>query len=285
MNPIDRMWQELRRQGRKALIPFLPAGDPDLAGTTNLVSSLAQQRADIIEIGFPYSDPIADGPVIQSSYTRALGRGVRVDDIFETIRVLTRSSPFQEHPVPLVAMVSYALVLRRGPAAFLDQSEAAGFSGAIVPDLPIEEAGELAEMAKARDFKFIQLITPTTPPERALHIAQLSTGFLYCVSVAGITGARDHLPKELLNQLAWLRTHTDQPICVGFGISKVEHVQMLREVADGIIVGSTLVRHLAEVKNGSVEDVSRQISEVVNTLAEALNSAGAKCESADRNRG
>src|SRR5579859_1429556 len=171
MNPIDSLFQRLRSQGRKAFIPFLTAGDPDLAATARLANTLSR-FGDLLEIGFPYSDPIADGPVIQASYTRALERGVRVDDIFTAVR------RFGLHDTPLVAMVSYTLIHRRGPEAFLDRAAAAGFSGAIVPDLPFDESETLSRLAAARDFKLIQLVTPRTPRERARDIARHSTGFL-----------------------------------------------------------------------------------------------------------
>src|SRR5262249_1260377 len=157
----------------------------------------------------------------QASYTRALDKGIRIDDIFAWAKTLGKLS------VPLVAMVSYSLVLRRGIAAFLDQARLAGFSGAIVPDLPIDEAESLTREAAERNLKLIHLVTPTTPPERAARIARLSTGFLYCVSITGITGERERLPVQLLDQLRRLRQETDLPLCVGFGVSKPEHVEML----------------------------------------------------------
>jgi tryptophan synthase alpha chain len=168
-------------------------------------------------------------------------------------------------------MVSYTLVHRRGPGQFLDQARAAGLSGAIVPDLPVEEAEELARLAAERDFKLVHLVTPTTPRDRALHIARLSTGFLYCVSVTGITGERDRLPDALLDQLAWLRQQTALPLCVGFGISKPEHVRRLRDVADGVIVASVLVRRLEQAGSRPLDDVAREVGELAQSLAEALN--------------
>ncbi|HYV37173.1 MAG TPA: tryptophan synthase subunit alpha, partial [Gemmataceae bacterium] len=147
---------------------------------------------------------------------------------------------------------------------------AAGLAGAIVPDLPVEEAGELAALAKGRDFKLIQLVTPTTPRQRAIEIVRQSTGFVYVVSVAGITGVRDQLPPELLDQLRWLRTQTTLPLCVGFGISKPEHVLMLREAVDGVIVGSALVRRLEQAGKRPVADVLRDIGELTQTLVGAL---------------
>ena len=271
MNLIDTLFAKLRSQGRRAFIPFVTAGDPDLETTALLVKDLAQRGASLIEIGFPYSDPIADGAVIQASYTRALSGGLLIDDILACARRLAASPAITTRGVPLVAMVSYSLVHHRGPEKFLTQAHDAGFSGAIVPDLPIEEADELAQQAAGRDFKLIQLVTPTTPRERAVRIAKLSTGFLYCVSVTGITGERDKLPDELLHQLTWLRGQTDLPLCVGFGISKPEHVRMLREVADGIIVGSALVRRMEGVGARPVFEVVKEVGNLAQALAEALN--------------
>jgi tryptophan synthase alpha chain len=275
MNAIDALFRRLRSEGRKAFMPFLTAGDPDLAATARLVEETARHGASLIEIGFPYSDPIADGPVVQASYTRALNRNLRVDDIFACTRRLAASPALTERGIPLVAMVSYSLVHRRGPRQFLEQAMAAGLSGAIVPDLPIDEAEALAKLAAARDFKLIQLVTPTTPRERAVQIARLSTGFLYCVSVTGITGERDRLPQELLGQMQWLRGQTSLPICIGFGISRPEHVRMLREVADGIIVGSALVRRLEQVGPRSLEEVAHDVGGLVQSLADALNPGAA----------
>ncbi|HZT81964.1 MAG TPA: tryptophan synthase subunit alpha [Gemmataceae bacterium] len=265
MNPIDTLFQRLRAEGRKAFMPFVTAGDPSLGATTRLLRELARRGASLFEIGFPYSDPIADGPVIQASYTRALGHGIRLDDIFAWGRDLGGVG------VPRVAMASYSLVHRRGPEAFLRQAQGAGFSGAIVPDLPVEESEALAGLAAGLDFKLIQLVTPTTPRERARRIVRNSTGFVYVVSVAGITGERDRLPAELLDQLAWLRTQTDLPLCVGFGVSKPEHVRTLREVADGVIVGSAIVRRLEGADRRPLDEVVREVGALAESLAGALN--------------
>jgi tryptophan synthase alpha chain len=264
MNAIDALFQDLRSCGRKAFIPFVTAGDPDLDTTEHLIHELSRRGASLIEVGFPYSDPIADGSVIQASYTRALSRGLRIDDIFAMVRRLKLA-------VPLVAMVSYSLIHHRGSEAFLAHAQKSGFSGAIVPDLPIEEAEELARLARQHDFKLIQLVTPTTPRERARHIASLSTGFLYCVSVVGITGERSDLPPDLLDQLRWLRSQTSLPLCVGFGISKPEHVRLLRAAADGIIVGSALVRRLEQAGSKAVNLVVQEIGTLAQGLADALH--------------
>src|SRR5262245_3016616 len=271
MNPIDALFHQLRQQRRKAFIPFVTAGDPDIAGAVELIAELAKRGATLIEIGFPYSDPIADGPVIQASYTRALERGVRLDDVFACARQAADLLRRAGRPVPLVGMVSYSIVHRRGPEEFLRQAAESGFSGAIVPDLPAEETVELARLAAARDFKLVQLVTPTTPKDRVVQIAKVSTGFLYCVSITGITGERDRLPAELLDQLAWLRQQTNLPLCVGFGISRPEHVRMLREVVDGVIVGSAIVRRVEQAGNRPFADVTREVGELAQSLSEALN--------------
>jgi tryptophan synthase alpha chain len=274
MNPIDTLFKSLRARGRKAFIPFLTAGDPDVPGTVRLARACAAAGASLLEIGFPYSDPIADGPVIQASYTRVLDRGLHLDDVFTCAADIARAPEYAGGAIPLVAMASFSLIHRRGPEAFLARAADSGFSGAIVPDLPAEESEPLARLAAARDFKLIQLVTPTTPRERARDIAQRSSGFLYCVSVAGITGERDRLPDALLDQLAWLRGRTDLPLCVGFGVSKPEQVRMLREVADGVIVGSALVRFVEQAAKRSLEEIIAAVSGLVHTLAGALNPAG-----------
>jgi tryptophan synthase alpha chain len=270
MNAIDLLFRQLRSQGRKAFIPFITAGDPNLKAMELLVPRLIESGASLIEVGFPYSDPIADGSVIQASYTRALDNGLRIDEIFSTASRLDRKAP-KDRERPLVAMVSYSLVQHRGSERFLSQAQESGFSGAIVPDLPVEESGEMARLAAERDFKLIQLVTPTTPHDRAVQIAKASTGFLYCVSVTGITGERDQLPEELLGQIGWLRRQTDLPICVGFGISKPEHVQMLRNLVDGVIVGSALVRKLEQAKTRAMDEVVQEICALVRSLSTALN--------------
>src|SRR5262245_26641459 len=257
MNDIDTLFHRLRSQKRKAFIPFVTAGDPDLPTTTALVRELARRGASLVEIGFPCSGPVADGSVTEACSTRPPLQGLRSESKFATVRRLNVA-------VPLVAMVSYSLVHHRGPAKFIDEAQAVGFSGAIVPDLPVEESAELAKLAAARDFKLIQLVTPATPRDRAIDIAKRSTGFLYCVSVVGITGERAELPATLLDQLRWLRTQTDLPMCVGFGISKPEHVTALRDHADGVIVGSAVVRQLVQAGTQAVGELAESLMKALN---------------------
>jgi tryptophan synthase alpha chain len=168
-------------------------------------------------------------------------------------------------------MVSYAIIYRHGLEQYVDDVAARGLEGLIVPDLPVEESAALAKICSARDISLIQLVTPTTPRERAVRIAATSTGFLYYVSVAGITGERTELPPELVDNVGWLRTQTDLPICIGFGISKPEHVKLLAPVADGLIVGSAIVRRIATAEKEPREKVLREVSNYVAELLAALN--------------
>ncbi|WP_435007710.1 tryptophan synthase subunit alpha [Tundrisphaera lichenicola] len=274
MNRIDSLFARLKREGRPALMPFVTAGDPDLATTAALISEMIRQGADMIEVGIPYSDPIADGPVIAASYTRALNGGVKLSRIFETFRVLRAEDT--EGPsglTPMVAMISYAIIHRQGPDRFLREAATAGFDGLIVPDLPVEESDSLCRLATAMDLRLIQLITPTTPRERALAIARSTTGFIYYVSVAGITGERRSLPPELAENVAWLRSQTDLPICIGFGIGTPEQIRELAPVADGLIVGSALVRRLADASSRTQREVVQDIGQFVAELAGGIDRA------------
>ena len=272
MNRIDALFDRLRTEGRRALMPFITAGDPDLPTTAALIHAMVDHGAHMVELGIPYSDPIADGPVIAASYHRALTKGVKVEQIMQTMRVLRAEAEASKSPVaatPIVMMLSYAIIHRTGVETYLDAASNAGVDGLIVPDLPVEEAAELLEKVTARGLKLIQLVTPTTPRDRAVQIARTTTGFLYYVSVAGITGERTEIPPELKENVAWLRTQTTLPICIGFGISTPEHVRQLAPVADGLIVGSALVRRLA-VESKNSEDLVTEIAEFVGALAEAL---------------
>jgi len=247
-------------------MPFITAGDPNIDTTLAVIRQLGASGVDLIEVGFPYSDPIADGPVIQASYTRALNKGLHVNDIFDGVASL----PTDELP-PLVAMVSYALLFRRGVAAFVDRAVEAGFAGFIIPDLPAEEAEETGELVRARGADLVQLVSPLTPQDRAKKILSAASGFVYCISVAGTTGVREQLPEELHEQLRWLRTQTDVPLAVGFGISGPDQVEPLRDVADGVIIGSAIVRQFEKLSDGtaSLEDVLKQIGSFASEIVAA----------------
>jgi len=270
MNRIDALFERLRTEGRPALMPFITAGDPDLPTTAALIHAMVDHGAHMVELGIPYSDPIADGPVIAASYHRALERGVKVAHIFQTLRTLRAEGSARFNETPIVSMVSYAIIHRLGVERYLNDAATAGLDGLIVPDLPIEEAKALIEKTSRRGLKLIQLITPTTPRDRAIEIARSTSGFIYYVSVAGITGERKSLPADLVDNVAWLRTQTDLPICIGFGISGPDQVRELAPVADGLIVGSAIVRRLAEAINRPRAEVIREIGQFVGELAQAL---------------
>jgi tryptophan synthase alpha chain len=265
MNSIDQLFTQLRAENRKALMPFVTAGDPDIAFTAAVVRELVKRGASMCEVGIPYSDPIADGPVIQASYTRALEKGVKLRDM---LGMLGETAP--KLAAPVVTMVSYAIVYRHGVEKYCDEIRAAGVAGLIVPDLPVEESPQLAGICGQRDLSLIQLVTPLTPRDRALRICETSTGFVYYVSVAGITGERTKLPPELAENVAWLREQTRLPICIGFGVSTPEHVKLLAPVADGLIVGSAIVRRIAEAADRPREQVLAEVGDYVASLIAAV---------------
>ena len=264
MTAIDDLFAKLRGEGRKAFMPFITAGDPDMAFTCQVIELLHRLGCSMAEVGIPYSDPIADGPVIQASYTRALGKKLKLQQIFDGI-----SGVAPKVSMPLVSMVSYAIIHRIGPEKYIDAAKGAGFAGAIVPDLLVEESDALSRICRQKDFNLIQLVTPTTPRERALRIAEQSTGFLYFVSVTGITGERTELPTDLVDRVAWLRERTTLPICIGFGISKPEHVKLLAPVSDGVIVGSAIVRMMENAATDQAGALAK-IESLVKSLMAAL---------------
>lgn len=270
--PISTHFADLRSHGQMAFMPFVTAGDPDLETTVGAIRELASRGVDLIEIGFPYSDPIADGPVIQASYTRALQHHVHVDRIFAAVKSVT-SGP-EAVTCPLLAMVAFSIVFRVGTERFLKQAAEAGFAGLIVPDLPGDEATEFFTATRAAGLDLVQLVAPTTPADRVERILSHCSGFVYCVSVAGVTGVRDELPETLKGQLAELRSKTDLPLAVGFGISRPEQVAPLRGLADGVIVGSAIVRQLAaiEAEGKPAADVIRSVGDFAAAMVAATHS-------------
>ena len=267
MSAIDQLFADLRAQGKKAFMPFVTAGDPDLEFTAAVLNELSECGASMCEVGIPYSDPIADGPVIQASYTRALEKKVKLAEILKTLGQVTP----QVAP-PIVTMVSYAICFRHGLEKYVAEAKQAGVAGAIVPDLLVEESDDMAAICRREDFSLIQLITPTTPRDRQKRIAEKTTGFIYYVSVTGITGERTELPPELIDNVTWLREQTDLPICIGFGISQPQHVKLLSPVADGLIVGSAIVRRIAEAESRARDEVLRDVRAYASELIAALSS-------------
>jgi tryptophan synthase alpha chain len=243
-NRIDAAFRRTRAANAAALMPFITAGDPDLAATGGLIEEFARRGADLVELGIPYSDPVADGPTIQSSYVRALERGIKVQPILEMIQEVRGRCG-----VPILTMVSYSIVSRIGPEAWFRRAAAAGVDGVIIPELPADEGKEVARQAESYGLHPVFLVAPTTPPKRMKVIAALSRGFIYYVAVAGTTGVRKELPPDLAEHITGLKAITGKPVAVGFGISRPEQVAAVARVADGVIVGSALVRKIEELSS------------------------------------
>lgn len=242
-NRIERIFGDLRARNAKALMPFLCAQHPEPDSTGPLIEACARAGASIIEIGFPFSDPIADGPVIAAAMHEALVAGSRPGTIFRQVRAVR-----DRVDVGLIAMVSVSIVHRITPDRFIAQARDAGLDGFIFPDAPLESSAELT--ARARDAGMVAslLIAPTTPPERAARIAAASSGFIYLLARAGITGERDDAPR-IDRRVRQLREMTDRPIACGFGISTPEHVRAVVHDADAAIVGSALVRRIDKARH------------------------------------
>ena len=262
---ISQCFEQLRSRQECALIPFITAGDPDLATTVEALKILDRSGADIIELGVPYSDPLADGPTIQAAATRALAKGVRLDDVLELVSKVT-----PELKAPLILFTYYNPILYRGIDTFLQQIAQAGVSGLVVPDLPLEEAEGLIIPATKYGIEVIMLIAPTSSPERMAAIAEVSQGFIYLVSVTGVTGTRTALATKIPELLQEIRTTTTKPIGVGFGISDPEQAQQVKAWgADEVIVGSAMVKRLAGVEP---KEGLAAIEEFCKTLKQAINS-------------
>ncbi|MCL6435274.1 MAG: tryptophan synthase subunit alpha [Leptolyngbyaceae cyanobacterium HOT.MB2.61] len=242
MTSVSQRFEALRERAHCALIPFITAGDPDLETTAEALRVLDRSGADLIELGVPYSDPLADGPVIQAAATRALQRGVRLADVLEVVRQV---SP--ELRSPIILFTYYNPILNRGIDLFLKQVSEAGVKGLVVPDLPLEEAESLLHPAFDYGIELTLLIAPTSPADRIATIARQSQGFIYLVSTTGVTGMRAQVQARVKDLLVELQTVTDKPIGVGFGISQPEHARQVMDWgADAAIVGSAFVKRLAD---------------------------------------
>ncbi len=241
-NRIDAAFARLQQAGRKGLWPYVTAGYPDLETMEALLEAFNRLGVAGVEVGIPYSDPVADGPVIQTSYSRVLDTGITLADIFERIRAVRATVT-----MPMLAMVSFSIVHRVGVDAFVGQAAEAGFDGLIIPDLSLEEADDTARRVAAGGLRLSMLVAPTTSAERRDRIAALSTGFVYYLSVSGITGERAALPADLTANVERLRAASGRPVCVGFGIATPEHVERVCTVADGAIVGSAIIRRITDL--------------------------------------
>jgi tryptophan synthase alpha chain len=246
MNKIDATFAELRKKHEKAFIPFLTCGYPTLAFTARALSLCQEEKADIVELGIPFSDPLADGPLIQMSSHQALAGGITLRKIFDFTRTVRKKVS-----VPLVVMGYYNPLYHYGVKNFIRDAKESGIEGLICPDLPVDEAATMVREAKARDFSVIFLATPVTPASRLSVIGRLSSGFIYYVSLTGTTGVRNALASDLSRGIARVRRASKKPVCVGFGISQPVHARRARRYADGVIVGSALIRAIARHKNAT----------------------------------
>jgi tryptophan synthase alpha chain len=238
---LDDAFGKLRASGERGLVAYFTAGDPSLDATRMLVREAELQGADVIELGVPFSDPLADGPVIQRAAMRALAGGTSLQRVLETVADLRA-----EVKVPLVLLTYYNSLVAFGLGPFARAAARAGVDGVIVADLPVEEAGPLAAECAAAGLDLVQLASPTSTVQRLRRIARQSRGFIYLVSLTGVTGARQELPPELSAQIRALRRVTAKPVCVGFGIGTPEQVATVGALADGVIVGSAIVRCVEE---------------------------------------
>lgn len=264
MVSVSACMDSLRDRGQCALVPFITAGDPDLETTAKALQILDRNGADLIELGVPYSDPLADGPVIQAAATRALQKGTRLDDVLNMLKMV---SPGLKAPIILFAY--YNPILNRGIETFMQQIVEAGARGLVVPDLPLEEVEGMTQAAKAAGVEIILLVAPTTPKARFEAIAQHSQGFIYLVSVTGVTGMRTSIESRVQTLLTDLRGVTDKPIGVGFGISQPSQAKQVMEWgADAVIVGSAFVKRLAE---GSPEQGLQAIEGFCRSLKAAIS--------------
>jgi tryptophan synthase alpha chain len=262
MKKINAMFTRLAARGETALIPYITAGDPDLETSRNLVLAMARQGADLIELGIPFSDPLADGPTIQAACQRALKQGVTLPKILDLVRSLR-----QDTDIPLVLMGYYNPILSYGLERLGRNAAQAGVDGFIIPDLPGEEARDWHRAACDAGVAPIFLAAPTSGPDRIRKIGALTRGFLYYVSVTGITGARTGLPEDLKTALAQVRSLIKCPLAVGFGIATPAQVAELAPLVDGIVVGSAIVQKIA---SGQGPSLIKEIGDFVAELKAPL---------------
>lgn len=251
---------------KKAFIPFITAGDQGIDTTEKYIRTMAKAGASLIEIGIPFSDPVAEGPVIQDASERALSTGITTDDIFDMVkRLRTGTEPLT---IPLVFMTYLNPIYVYGVESFMTRCEEVGIQGVIVPDCPLEEKQELAHQAKTHGIAVISLIAPTSE-QRIEEIASQAEGFVYCVSSLGVTGMRSDIKTDIASIVQQIRQYTDVPVAVGFGISTPEQAKAMAEVSDGAIVGSAIVKQIGEWGTNGEEE----LYEYVRSMIEAVGNS------------
>ena len=265
---IQQRFSELAKEGRAAFVPYVMAGDPDLATAQAILDGLPAAGADLIELGFPFSDPMAEGPPIQRSAQRALAAGATLEDVFGLVRAFRTS----DQATPIILMGYMNLVLHRGIGAFARDAAAAGVDGLIVVDCPPEEADPLADALDAAEVSLIRLATPTTDDARMKIVVRRTSGFVYYVSVAGVTGVKEAYAAAVAPHVERVRKASGLPVAVGFGIRTPERAAAIARVADAVVVGSALVDEVAQAVEMN-EDVTRRVLSKVERLAKAVRLA------------
>jgi len=263
---LESTFERLRKRGEKALIAYLMAGDPGLAETEQLVLAMEQAGTDIIELGVPFSDPIADGPIIQQAAERALRNGISLRQILTLVKSLRNRTE-----VPIVLMLYYNSIHAMGVEAFCKAASAAGVDGLIVPDMPPDEAGPLKGPAAAAGLRLVFLLAPTSTASRRAYVAKESQGFLYYVSLTGITGSKIGNMAEVGTNVEKIRKATKTPVAVGFGVSTPEDAKKVAAMADGVIVGSAIVKQIAA--NQQKPDMVTTVGAFVSSLKSAIRQA------------
>lgn len=263
MSRIEKTFQALRQNNQKALITFITAGDPDVKSTVQYIHALEKGGADIIELGVPFSDPLADGPVIQKSALRSLKSGTTLKKIIKMVCGVRKTCS-----VPIVLMSSYNPVFRYGEEGFVKDAINAGVDGVIIPDLPPEEAVSLNKLTRTNGLDMIFLLAPTSTKERIKIVSEMSSGFIYYVSLTGVTGMREKIAADLKKNVLKIKKESSKPIAIGFGISNPKQAAFTAGIADGIIVGSAIVKIIEE--SLSNEKASKQIYQFTRSLKKAI---------------
>lgn len=271
MSRIAETFRKLSAEGRAALMPYISAGHPTIDVTEALLPALAKNGADLIELGIPYSDPLADGPTIQRAGQEALAAGATIPKIHAMVRRVRE----QGLEAPVLYMVYYNCVYRHGEERFIDDAVQAGIDGLIVPDLPLEESESLEAIARERGIELIYLLAPTSTPSRITATAKRASGFIYCVSLTGVTGARNTLSSSVEPLLQSIRAETAVPLAVGFGVSTPDQASAVASMADGVIVGSALIDKI-ESAHGNKREAVKQASGYIHSLRVAMDRARAE---------
>ncbi|OGX23426.1 MAG: tryptophan synthase subunit alpha [Omnitrophica WOR_2 bacterium RIFCSPHIGHO2_02_FULL_45_21] len=259
MNRIDTKFRELRTKGQKALLVYLTCGYPDMNTTEKLVLELEGRGVDIIELGIPFSDPLADGPIIQAASNYALKKKVHLPAVFSLVRSLRKKTQ-----IPLCLMGYYNPIFSYGQVRFVSEAVKAGVDGIIIADLPPEEDSWLVSLARKQGLKTIFFLSPTSSIKRLKYISKVSSGFIYYVSLTGVTGARENLSADLRQNILKIKKYTQKPLCVGFGISCAKHIAQIFKIADGAIVGSAVIKVIRD--NLGAKDLLKKVGRFVGGL-------------------